>query len=210
MIQYLPEFLTVAAVHLLAVVSPGPDFALITRNSLVYSRRVGIYSAIGLGLGIATHVVYSLLGIGLIISQSIVLFSIIKLLGAGYLIYIGYKCLRSKPQEQKEDALLEKKTMSTWQSIRMGYITNVLNPKATLFIFSVFTQVINPHTPLSVQIVYGAEMSVVTFFWFGFVSIIFGASRIKKLFARFQHKVEKVMGAVLVALGVRLAFLSHK
>ncbi len=93
---YLTEFLTVAVIHLLAVISPGPDFAMISRNSLVYSRKTGIYSSLGLALGILVHVSYSLVGIGLIISRSIVIFSAIKFLGAGYLIYIGYKALKTK------------------------------------------------------------------------------------------------------------------
>ena len=76
--EYLSIFLTVALAHLLAVISPGPDFVMITRNSLIYSRRTGVYSALGLGLGILVHVFYSLVGIGFIISKSIILFSIIK------------------------------------------------------------------------------------------------------------------------------------
>ena len=83
--QYLPEFLTIAGIHLLAVMSPGPDFAMIVRNSLVYSKKTAIYSSLGLAAGILVHVTYSLVGIGLIISQSILLFSVIKFFGAGYL-----------------------------------------------------------------------------------------------------------------------------
>src|SRR6266498_2815947 len=67
--QYIPIILTVALVHLLAVISPGPDFMMIARNSLIYSRKTGIYSAVGLGLGILVHVVYSLVGIGVLISH---------------------------------------------------------------------------------------------------------------------------------------------
>lgn len=94
--HYLPIIFTVALIHLLAVISPGPDFIMITRNSLIYSRRTGIYSAIGLGLGILVHVTYSLVGIGLLISKSILLFNTIKYLGAAYLIYIGYKSITAK------------------------------------------------------------------------------------------------------------------
>src|SRR3990167_6853963 len=94
--EYLPIILTVALIHFLAVISPGPDFIMILRNSLIYSRKKGMFSAVGLGLGIMVHIIYSLVGIGLLISQSIVLFNIIKFLGAGYLIYIGVKSLLSK------------------------------------------------------------------------------------------------------------------
>src|SRR3989344_3649310 len=123
--HYLPEFLTVVLIHLLAVMSPGPDFVMISRNSMIYSRRVGVYSAVGLGLGIMVHVTYSLIGIEFIISRSIILFSILKFIGAGYLIYIGYKCLRAKPQTM-QSLETQNQTMSKFSAIRMGFLTNVL------------------------------------------------------------------------------------
>ena len=91
--MFISELITVAVVHAFAVMSMGPDFAMVTRNSLLYSRRTGVLTAMGIALGIAVHVAYSLLGIGLIISQSVVLFSVIKYLSAIYLICIGYQSL---------------------------------------------------------------------------------------------------------------------
>ena len=90
---YLAEFITVATINILAVMSPGPAFAMIVRNSLIYSRKTAIISAIGLGFGVGLHIVYCLFGIGLIISKSTVLFTILKYIGAGYLFYIGYQSL---------------------------------------------------------------------------------------------------------------------
>src|SRR3989344_5815099 len=110
--MYFSAILTVALVHLLAVISPGPDFLMITRNSLVYSRRSGIYSAIGLGLGILVHVAYSLIGIGILISKSVLLFNFIKYLGAFYLIYIGYKSLTSKSSKPQAGNMVSKKDIS--------------------------------------------------------------------------------------------------
>jgi threonine/homoserine/homoserine lactone efflux protein len=95
--MFITQFITVAIVHLFAVMSPGPDFAVVTRNSLFNSRKVGIYTSLGIALGIMVHVTYSLLGVGLLISRSILLFNIIKFVGAAYLIFIGYKSLRAKP-----------------------------------------------------------------------------------------------------------------
>src|SRR5688572_10012358 len=123
--EYLPIILTVALVHLLAVISPGPDFIMITRNSLMYSRKTGIYTAIGLGLGILVHVVYSLVGIGLLISKSILLFNTIKLLGAAYLIYIGYKSLTSKSSNLNILNQDHKKDISIFDAIKIGFFTNV-------------------------------------------------------------------------------------
>ncbi len=209
--QYLPEFFLVVAIHLLAVMSPGPDFIMIARNSFVYSRKIGIYSALGLGLGICVHVTYSLVGIGFIISKSIVLFSLLKYLGAGYLIYIGYKSLRAKKRSQETfvaDTI--QPTIGNFQAVKIGFFTNVLNPKATLFFFSLFTQVINPKTPVFMQVVYGIEMCIATFVWFSFVSIILSNGYFKKRFSHIQHYIERTMGAVLVALGIKIAFTHSK
>jgi len=207
---YLTEFLTIVVIHLLAVASPGPDFALIVRNSVMYSRRMGVWSAVGLSLGILTHVAYSLLGIGFIISQSIVLFSIIKFLGAGYLIYIGIKSLRAKQEGAQHAEVSQNIDMTLLAAVKMGYLTNILNPKVTLFIFSVFTQVIDPATPLMVQLLYGFEMAGMTLLWFSMVATVLNHPAVRRRFQGIQHYVEKVMGAVLIALGLRLAFASSK
>lgn len=206
---YLTEFLTIAVIHLLAVMAPGPDFALISRNSLVYSRKTGIYTSIGLAMGILVHVVYSLLGIAFIISRSILLFSVIKLLGAAYLIYIGYRSLKAKPvaaysrHEARPD-------LDKFASIRMGFLTNVLNPKVTLFFLSLFTQVINPQTPFGIQVLYGLEMSTMTFVWFAFVASILSHRAVQDKFSAVHHKIEKVFGVILIALGIKVALSSSK
>jgi RhtB (resistance to homoserine/threonine) family protein len=207
------EFLLVAGVHLLAVMSPGPDFAMVMRNSLVYSRRTGVLAAAGLGLGILLHVTYSLLGIGLIISQSVVLFNVIKLFGAAYLIYIGAKSLLAKNSargEQTEEYQPRQEDLSTLQSLRLGFLTNALNPKATLFFLALFTQVINPQTPLGIKLFYGAEMSIATFVWFSIVALILTHSRINSLFSGIKHYLEKAFGAVLIGLGIKVALGSQK
>lgn len=205
---YLTEFITVATVHLLAVMSPGPDFMMVTRNTLVYSRRAGIFSSIGLGLGIGVHIAYSLLGIGLLISKSVLLFNIMKYLGAAYLFYIGYQSLISKGSHLKIDKVAVKKDMKKLEAVKIGFITNVTNPKATLFFLALFTQVINPATPIFIQLLYGIEMTVATAAWFIFVSYVFSHHVIKSRFEKVQNIAEKAMGIALIGLGIRLALSS--
>jgi RhtB (resistance to homoserine/threonine) family protein len=208
---FLAEFLTIATIHLLAVMSPGPDFVLISRNSLMYSKKTAIYSALGLALGILVHITYSLVGIGFIIASSVVLFSIMKFLSAGYLIYIGYKCIRSKPQRTEPGReIIKEQDLGRSAAIRMGFLTNVFNPKVTMFFFALFTQVINPQTPLSVQILYGLEMSVMTFIWFATVAVILSNQHIKKRFHSIHYHLEKVFGVILIALGIKVALSSSK
>lgn len=204
--MYWPEFLTVALIHLLAVASPGPDFAVVVRESVAHGRKAGTYTAMGVGTAIFLHVGYSLLGIGLIVSQSIVLFNALKWAAAAYLLYIGIKALRAKPASAG-DAPVNVVTgeRTARGAFTSGFITNGLNPKATLFFLSLFTVVINPHTPMWVQAGYGVYLAVATGLWFCLVARLFSQERVRAGFARMGHWFDRAMGGVLVALGVKLA-----
>ena len=205
--MYWTEFLTVALIHLLAVASPGPDFAVVVRESVTHGRRAGMFTAFGVGTAIFVHVGYSLLGIGIIVSQSIVLFNALKWLAAAYLLYIGIKALRAKPADPSALAAnLPAGERTARGAFTAGFVTNGLNPKATLFFLSLFTVVINPHTPLSIQAGYGVYLAVATGAWFCMVAMLFSHQRVRNGFARMGHWFDRTMGAVLVALGVKLAF----
>lgn len=209
--MYWSEFLAVAAIHLLAVASPGPDFAVVVRESVTHGRRAGTWTALGVGSAIFLHVGYSLLGIGLIVSQSIMLFNVLKWLAAAYLLYIGFKALRAKPaSESPSDLLRERQVRSPRDAYVAGFMTNGLNPKATLFFLSLFTVVINPHTPLLVQAGYGVYLAIATAVWFCLVARLFSNDRVRAGFARIGHWFDRAMGAVLIALGVKIAFTQMK
>ncbi|MDQ3075661.1 MAG: LysE family transporter [bacterium] len=208
---FLAQFLTVVIVHLLALISPGPDFVVVSKNSLSHSRKIGIYTALGVALGISVHVSYSLLGIGLIISKSIVLFNAIKLLGALYLLYIGYKMIRSKPAQENLETASEKpkKSLSVLGAIKNGFLVNALNPKATLFFLALFTQVIDPMTPSYIKLLYGLEMMLMTFIWFIIVSYLFSHTVLRTKLSKAQHAVDKCTGFVLILLGLKVMVSSR-
>ena len=204
--MYWAEFLTVALIHLLAVASPGPDFAVVVRESVTHGRRAGTWTAFGVGTAIFLHVGYSLLGIGLIVSQSIMLFNALKWLAAAYLIYIGFKALRAKPGADGEALQVSTVERTPRAAFVAGFMTNGLNPKATLFFLSLFTVVINPHTPLLVQAGYGVYLAIATGLWFCLVAMLFSQARVRAGFARMGHWFDRTMGAVLIALGIKIAF----
>ena len=207
--EYLGEFITIALIHLLAVASPGPDFAMVLRQSIVVGRTPALWTSIGIGIGIMVHVAYCLLGLGLIISQSIMLFNLIKLVGACYLLYVGWKSLRAKPTAMNAESEANIPSPGAVQAIRIGFLTNALNPKATLFFLSLFSVVINPDTPAMVQLGYGVYMSFATAIWFCGLSLFLTQQRIRNFFTRFGHWAERIMGAALIALGLKLALASR-
>lgn len=200
------EFMTVALVHLLAVASPGPDFAVVVRESVAQGRRAGSWTALGVGCGIFVHVAYSLLGIGLIVSQSIVLFNLVKWLAAAYLVYLGWRALRARPMNLEAiDGANAPVARSAWRAFVIGFVTNGLNPKATLFFLSLFTVVISPDTPLLVQAGYGLYLAGATALWFLLVAWLFSRGHVRAGFARLGHWFDRLTGAVLIGLGARLA-----
>jgi RhtB (resistance to homoserine/threonine) family protein len=202
--SFFSDWMTVFTLGLVAVISPGPDFALTLRNSLAYSRQAGIYTAIGITVGNTIHTTYCLIGIGAIIAQSIVLFNILKWIGAAYLIYIGIKSLKAKKTLYGVEIQLTKK-LDSWSAFRMGLLGNVLNPKATLFFLALFTQIIDPATPLKVQFVYGMTIVLIGLVWFNLVAIFISQRKIKNALQSILHWIERLTGAVLIALGLRLA-----
>ncbi|MGM0569421.1 LysE family translocator [Marinobacter sp.] len=199
------EFATVALVHLLAVASPGPDFAVMLRQALTQSRRNALLSAVGIGLGILVHVTYSLLGIGLLIQQSLVLFTLLKVIGALYLTWIAIQCLRSRAGGVHVDTQ-GVSAQSGPGAFRLGFLTNALNPKATLFFVSLFSVVISPATPVGVQVGYGLYMAVMTGAWFAGVALFFTLPQVRRVFNRFGYWLDRLMGGVLLLLAGRLLF----
>jgi RhtB (resistance to homoserine/threonine) family protein len=203
--EYLALIGTVTIIHLLAVISPGPDFIMIVRNSLTYSRKTGMWTAVGLAAGMAIHIFYSLAGLAIIISKSILLFNTIKILGAVYLIYIGLKSVSSKSSKIEIGEQYKKKDISRLSAIKIGFLTNILNPKVTLFFLSLFTLVIPPETPLYIMIIISAITIITAILWFSLVAFFLSQTKIRSIFEKFQNVFNKAFGGLLIALGIKIA-----
>ncbi len=204
--DYLPLFGSVLLIHLMAVMSPGPDFIMALRNSLTYSRKTGIYTAIGFGLGIGVHVLYCVFGLALLISTSTIAFNIIKYLGVAYLTYIGVLSIVSKSTHIEVGKQHHLTDISALKAIRMGFLTNVLNPKATLFFLSLFTFVIGPKVPTSIAMFLGVLMMINTTIWFSLVALFFTQSKIRALFDRYQKTFNVIFGLLLITIAIKIVF----
>lgn len=200
---------TAVFLNMLAAMSPGPDFVMAVRNSLNYSRRTGIFTGFGIGLGLSVHIFYCAVGIGYIISKSIIVFSIIKYLGAAYLIYIGIRSALAKRSKLDIDEKRESVDLTRRQAVKIGFLTNVLNPKATLFFLGLFTFVINPETPAYVIVIISLLMILTAIVWFTIVAIFFTQKRIQDAFIRFEGIINKTFGALLIFLGVKIALVER-
>jgi RhtB (resistance to homoserine/threonine) family protein len=203
-----PQFLSIGLIALLGAMMPGPDFAIVTKNSLLHSRQSGCFTSFGIGAATLIHMTYCVLGLAIVIFGSVWLFNLIKYIGAIYLIYLGMQSLLSA---QSPLHIGEKKRIQHYQSnftsFKQGFLCNLLNPKATLFFLALFTVFIKPETPMSWQIALGLEITFVATTWFCFLTFVLSHRRIKQLLERAEVYIAKMLGIFLIVFGVALAFV---
>lgn len=206
--DFMTGLLIVTGVATLAVISPGPDFLIVLRNALCHGRLAGISTSFGIALAIYFHIAYCMVGIAVVIAQSIMLFTAIKWAGALYLLWLGYHALRSKGWEMRARDLEADHASSRGALLcfRDGLLTNMLNPKATLFFLAVFTQVIAPETPMLWQLAYGSTIAVMALLWFATVSIALTQRRVRQFLSKISVWIDRITGAMFVALGLKIVF----
>ncbi|HTL66549.1 MAG TPA: LysE family translocator [Lacunisphaera sp.] len=202
---YWTEFLTIAVAHALAVASPGPDFALVLRQSLTHGRRTAIWSSLGIGCGISVHITYCLIGLGYVLKGSPVLLTTMKFLGAGYLAWLGWHAVRTPPRHGDID-LAGGSSPTSRAAWLTGFLVNVTNPKAALFFIALFPLAVSVHTPKVIQAGYGLWMAVATAAWFCFVSLVFTRVEVRARFLRHGHWIDRALGVVFFGFGVGLVF----
>jgi len=196
------ELLAIAAITILAVISPGPDFAMVTRNSFAFGRKAGLLSALGIACGVQVHVFYTVFGIAVIIARTPMLFLAMKLVGSAYLIYVGFKSFTNKSKVITETKISG--TLSIFGAFRTGFFTNVLNPKTMLFVISSYTQIVRADSSLAVNLSYGFFMSFAHWAWFSLVAIFFSSKMLSKALLDKQRVVDQFIGVALMALGASL------
>jgi RhtB (resistance to homoserine/threonine) family protein len=206
LMEFLGDWFTIFIAGCLVITAPGPNFFITIRNSFTCSRQAGISTAFGVAIADSVHIVFWLVGIGVLISQSILLFNCLKWLGSAYLIYVGIQSLKTKKHENSYSQKSPLLDLSLGAAFRRGFLTCLLNPKVTLFLLALFTQIIRPGTPLIVQIVYGCTIVGIEVFWLVFVAMVVSQGSVKRIFLSISHWVERAMGTVLIFFGIRLAF----
>ena len=195
---------TVTIVHLLALISPGPDFIVACRNAIKYSRKIGIWTAVGFGIGVCVHMSYAFFGFTWVISQSNFLLSSVKYLGAIYLIYLGISSLFLKNIKIKLTTDQNSDQIKWYTATKMGLLTNLLNPKASLFFLSLFTLVIGPEINPTVMTILTLILVSTTVLCFSLVAIFLTHQKMRNLFENNQKQINTFFGVILIVIGIRI------
>ena len=204
----IEQFLSIIIAHFLAVVSPGPDFTLILKQSVKNGKKSALLTSLGISIGILVHVFYCIVGISYLLSSNIYVYTVIKYIGGVYLLYLGVSSLGFKMINQNKNNSYPYLSFGNYlqNSFLMGFLTNIFNPKATLFFLSLFTFIIDSSTSIYIQIFYGLWMSLVTYIWFAFLSIIITLDYFEKFIIKYSTIIDRLLGLVLIYISMKIFY----
>lgn len=201
----LETSLFVATIATLGMLSPGPDFFLVIKNAARYRRSVAMVTALGIIVAVATHMAYCVAGLAVVITTTPWLFNLLKYAGAGYLIWIGIQALLAKGSGKMDVSQVERQQATYKNAFIQGYLCNLLNPKATLFFLSVFTQVLSLDSSTGEKLWYAFIIWILAAVWWPLLVVLIQSTPVRRGLAKVQRSVDKVLGVVLIGLGIKVA-----
>lgn len=194
----------------LLVLTPGPNAALILRTAGFRGRAAGFSNLAGIVSGFYFHAVCSALGLSLLLLRSANLYTVVKLVGAAYLVYLGIKTLRQAFSANNNGNTLSNKEITSangvWNAYVEGLLTNVLNPKVALFYLSLLPQFIqDPQAVLTQSLLLASIHAVLASIWFSLLTLLFGKFGNYVGNSGLKSKLQALTGVAFVGLGIKIA-----
>ncbi|MFC0399564.1 LysE family translocator [Paraburkholderia rhizosphaerae] len=212
---YLPVLLQIAVVYMLAAMSPGPNFFMITQLSLAGRRRLGAASALGVGTASTIWATLAMLGFATVLQRIDWVYNGIRIAGALYLVWFGFRLLRSSfarsgdsitPATSATPSMrLADDAGAHFRAWRAGLVTCLTNPKSCAFWTSVFATMMPAHAPVWFCAIVIAMISLLSAGWYGSVALMFGTERTQRGYRKLRRPFDALCGAALIGLGAKLA-----
>ncbi len=201
----LETSLLITTIATLGMLSPGPDFFLVVKNAARYSRKTALITTVGILCGIATHMAYCVAGLAVVIATTPWLFSALKYAGAAYLMWIGLQAIRSRGGMVLESSSGASSDTSGRSAFLQGYLCNLLNPKATFFFLSMFTQVLTVDSSFGEKLWYAFIIWFLAVLWWPLLVFLIQSAPVRAVLSRAQSLIDKILGGVLIGLGLKVA-----
>ena len=195
----------VATIAALGMLSPGPDFFLIVKNAARYQRSAALMTAFGVIAAIALHMSYCVAGLAVLITTTPWLFNILKYAGAAYLVWIGVKSLLPQSSNLADLSTTKHEIVSFKKAFMLGFLCNVLTPKATLFFLAVFTQVLDINSTFGEKLWFAFIIWGLAVIYWPILVFLIQSAPVRKGLAKVQKYVDRVLGVILIAFGIRVA-----
>ena len=202
-------FLTVATVHLIALMSPGPDFFFVSQTAVSRSRREAMMGVVGISLGVMVWAGVALLGLNLILQKMAWLHQIIMVGGGLYLCWMGWQLLRSARSQNAQSAPSDEVSVvlpKPGRSFIRGLLTNLSNPKAVIYFGSVFSLFVGEDVGAGARWGLFTLITGETFVWFSLVAIVFALPAMRRGYQRLAKWIDGLAGVLFTGFGLHLIF----
>ncbi|MDT3319741.1 LysE family transporter [Shewanella sp. SP1S2-4] len=225
----LSLLLTLAVIHSVALISPGPDFAIMVKIATQQSRSTAIAAAVGISIAILAHTILSLTGVSLLIKSSLTLYLLVQIVGASYLAWMGFGALRAGLAilaKRKASASTNAGTnvdaisadvegtasiagglggaMSRRQGFLTGLYTNLLNPKALVFFLTLFSALITPSVTTSTKIASAVLLLSLSLAWFGFLAVMLSKAQVQLKLQRLTPIIDAIIGVIFMSVALAI------
>jgi threonine/homoserine/homoserine lactone efflux protein len=211
---------SLAVIHTIALISPGPDFAIIVKMATQQSRNTALACAVGISLAILVHTLLSLLGISLMIKQSPIAYTLVQFIGVSYLAWMGFNALMSaikhycKPKPSIQNVQANEVPLSTVQStqnmsqfvgFKIGLLTNLLNPKALIFFITLFTVLITPEVSANTKVAAATILFSLSIIWFGLLALVLSKPQIQQQLLKATNIIDALVGVIFLSVSITIA-----
>ena len=203
----MEQYAIVLGITVLAVISPGADFAMVSRNSFIHGRQSGMLSALGIGTSCWVHIFYTIFLLAAMQKLLPNLLLYVRFAGAAYLAYVGLTTMLSGASV--ETVSTDVTNLNSARSFMSGFLTNALNPKTAVFVISLYTQLIGPHSSLAYALFCGATISLCHLVWFVIVSISLSQQTARTWVLRHVVVFNRIIGTILLCIAASLIFISE-
>lgn len=199
----LAQLALISGVLSLSVVSPGPNFALVTSTSMSVSRRAGILTGLGFSIASATWSLFAIAGVNVLISHAPAVHTVVKALGGIYLLWLGLKMLITARKPSSNMAALHPSGKSVF---RKAFVVSMTNPKSIGFYGSIFSVMVPSGAPLWFDITIVALALSISGLWYCSLALLFSHRLARTMYGKLKILVETTMGFFLIAIGGRILF----
>ena len=198
----LNVLIAVSVIWALAALTPGPNFFITVHTAVGTSRRLSLFTVLGIVAGTLVWSMSGYLGISMLFKTVPMLYFSLKIIGGLYLAYVGLNLIFKRKKEPRRGV---ERYNSASSCFRLGLLTNLLNPKTAAFMTSLFAATIPANASIELGVLSVLLICCISASWYSLVSVVFSYTIAKKIYEKQKKKIEQIAGAIFIGFGLKLA-----
>jgi len=204
--EHLPVILGASLIWLAAIVSPGPNFLVVSRLALARSRRAALGATLGIAAGSLVYAGLTMFGLSVLLLTFAWLGEVLRVLGGAYLVWLGIEAWRTRAGPEAEGGAIAPAARRSARGFRIGFLTEITNPKAIAFFLGLFAAALPAATPLGAKLAVLLIGGIMELAWYTIVTLVLASGPMHRTYQRLRRAIDRVLGTLLIAIGLKVAF----